>query len=182
MRRRKLGVRVRLLLAVVAAVAVALAIGVVGGERPARPATVGERDRSRARPGRDRASSLRVENGRVSAPPRRPTAPWRARSGCSREADARGPAHRGRGGRGGPSLRSSAERTLDVRERVRLYALPIVEDGARYGTVSRRVLDPYEETGARRSSARCCSRLRCSARSPPRRGGCWGARCSRSRG
>ena len=85
----------------------------------------------------------------MSAPPRRATAPWRARSGCSREgARSRLRASATEVDAAARSLRSSAERTLDVGERVRLYALPIVQDGARYGTVVSAVsLDPYEETG-----------------------------------
>ncbi len=149
MRRRKLGVRVRLLLAVVAAVAVALAIGVVAanvllGQRLSASAT----DLVRAQAETER-SSLRVENGRVSAPPETADGAvasqvWVFAGGRTLEA----PRTAAEVDAAARSLRSSAERTLDVRERVRLYALPIVEDGARYGTVVSAVsLDPYEETG-----------------------------------
>ena len=41
-----------------------------------------------------------------------------------------------------------AERSLDIARQTRLYALPVVQDGVRYGTVVSAVsLDPYEETG-----------------------------------
>ena len=46
------------------------------------------------------------------------------------------------------SLAGGPERSLDIREETRLYAVPVVENGVRYGTVVSAVsLDPYEETG-----------------------------------
>ena len=146
---RKLGVRVRLLLAVVAAVAAALAIGVVTanvllGQRLSASAT----DLARAQAETER-SSLRIEHGRVSAPPETASGAvaspvWVFARGRMLEAP-RAAAGVDAAAR---SLRSSGERSLDLGEHVRLYALPIVEDGARYGTVVSAVsLDPYEETG-----------------------------------
>ncbi len=45
------------------------------------------------------------------------------------------------------SLANGPERSLDIREETRLYALPIVQHGVRYGTVVSAVsLGPYEET------------------------------------
>ena len=149
MRRRRRGVRVRLLLAVVAAVAVALAIGIVAanvllGQRLSASAT----DVARAQAETERAS-LHVADGRVSAPPETATGAvasqaWVFARGRTIEAP-RAPAELDAAAR---SLRSSPERSLDLGERVRLYALPIVEDGTRYGTVVSAVsLDAYEETG-----------------------------------
>ena len=46
------------------------------------------------------------------------------------------------------SLANGPERTLDIGEKTRLYALPVVQRGVRYGTVVSAVsLDPYQETG-----------------------------------
>jgi signal transduction histidine kinase len=46
------------------------------------------------------------------------------------------------------SLAGGPERSLDLGEQTRFYALPVVENGVRYGTlVSAISLDPYEETG-----------------------------------
>ena len=46
------------------------------------------------------------------------------------------------------SLAGGPERSLDIREETRLYALPVTRNGVRYGTVVSAVsLDPYEETG-----------------------------------
>ena len=46
------------------------------------------------------------------------------------------------------SLREALERSLDIREETRLYAVPVIQNGVRYGTVVSAVsLDPYQETG-----------------------------------
>jgi signal transduction histidine kinase len=46
------------------------------------------------------------------------------------------------------SLAGGPERSLDIRAETRLYAVPVIQNGVRYGTVVSAVaLDPYEETG-----------------------------------
>ena len=146
---RRLGVRTRLLVAVVGAVALALAIGVTGfyallGQRLSASATSLAKARAEAE-----LSSLRITDGRLVAPEgpddrrAQPGLGLRRRPCCSSDHGRRLRSTRPRSrSRGGP------ERSLDLGEQTRLYALPIVENGVRYGTlVSAISLDPYEETG-----------------------------------
>ena len=145
---RRFGVRTRLLLAVVGAVALALAIGVTGfyallGQRLSASATSLAKARAEAE-----LSSLRITDGRLVAPEgpdeSAATLVWvcaggraleRPRAALAVDAAAR-------------SLAGGPERSLDLGEHTRFYALPIVQNGVRYGTlVSAISLDPYEETG-----------------------------------
>jgi signal transduction histidine kinase len=144
----RLGVRSRLLVAIVAAIALALALSLVAfsfllGQRLSASATALAKAQAEAE-----LSSVEIRNGKLVAPEGPDDAPvanqvW-VFSGTrvleapsvSREVDL-----------AARSLATSPERSLDIREQTRLYALPIVENGVRYGTVVSAVsLDPYEET------------------------------------
>jgi signal transduction histidine kinase len=145
----RVGVRTRLLLAVVGAVAIALIIGVTAfnvflGQRLSASAVSLARAQAAAE-----LSSLEVVNGKLVSPegldegasvgspfwvfagttnvekPRVP-APWTAAAS---------------------SLAGGPERTIRVNESVRLYALPVTRSGKRIGTVVAGVsLAPYDET------------------------------------
>jgi len=148
MRRPRLGVRARLLLAVVAAVVVALAIGVTAftlllSHRLSASATSLARAQAQAA-----VSSLDVRGGRLSAheAPDQGASPgqvWVFADKRQVEAPnaSRVVAAAARALAGGP------ERTETVEEQTRLYALPVVDNGRRFGTVVTAVaLDPYEDT------------------------------------
>jgi two-component system OmpR family sensor kinase len=148
MRRPRLGVRARLLLAVVAAVVVALAIGVTAftlllSHRLSASATSLARAQAQAA-----VSSLDVRGGRLSAheAPDQGASPgqvWVFADKRQVEAPnaSRVVAAAARALAGGP------ERTETVEEQTRLYALPVVDNGRRFGTVVSAVaLDPYEDT------------------------------------
>ena len=147
--RVRLGVRTRLLIAVVAAVALALAVGVAAfnvflGQRVSASATALARAQAEAE-----LSSLRVRAGRLVVPegPNQATVSsqaWVFEGSRVLEAP-RAPDHVQAAAR---SLAGGPERSLDVSESVRLYALPVMTGGVRRGTVVAAVsLDPYEETG-----------------------------------
>jgi signal transduction histidine kinase len=148
MRRPKLGVRARLLLAVVAAVVVALAVGVTAftlllSHRLSASATSLARAQAQAA-----VSSLDVRSGQLSTheSPDQGTTPgqtWVFIGNRQIEAPnaPRAVAAAARELSGGP------ERAITLGEQTRLYALPVVENGTRYGTVVSAVaLDPYEDT------------------------------------
>jgi len=148
MRRPRLGVRARLLLAVVAAVVLALAIGVTAftlllSHRLSASATSLARAQAQAA-----VSSLDVRGGRLSAheAPDQGASPgqvWVFADKRQVEAPnaSRVVAAAARALAGGP------ERTETVEEQTRLYALPVVDNGRRFGTVVTAVaLDPYEDT------------------------------------
>ncbi len=145
----RLGVRSRLLVAIVGAVAIALAVGVAAfnvflGQRLSASATGLAKAQAEAE-----LSSIRVRNGKLVAPegPDEGTVSsrvWVFERSRLLEAP-RAPQRIDEAARllaGGP------ERSLDVGEEVRLYAIPVSQNGIRYGTVVAAVsLDPYEETG-----------------------------------
>jgi signal transduction histidine kinase len=146
----RLGVRSRLLVATVGAVAVALAVGVAAfsfllGQRLSASAT------SLARATADaELDSLEIRDGTLVAPSERPdersvgSQVWVFAGSRALEA----PSVAAEIDEAARSLAGGPERSLDVREETRLYALPVVENGTRHGTVVSAVsLDPYEETG-----------------------------------
>lgn len=149
MRFPRLGVRTRLLIAIVGAVAIALTIGVAAlnvllGQRLAASATALAKAQAETE-----LSSLRVEGGTLISP-EAPDAGalthqvWVFARSEVLEAP-RAPVELDRTAR---SLAGSPERSLDIGEEARLYAIPVIENGVRYGTVVAAVsLDPYEETG-----------------------------------
>lgn len=144
----RLGVRSRLLVAIVAAVALALALALVAflfllGQRLSGSATSLAKAQAEAE-----LSSVEIRNGKLITPEGPDDVPVASQvwvfSGSrlleapsvSREVD-----------QAARSLAGGPEHSLDIREQTRLYALPIVEDHVRYGTVVSAVsLDPYEET------------------------------------
>jgi len=148
MRRPRLGVRARLLLAVVAAVALALAVSVTAfslllSHRLSVSATSLARAQAQTA-----ASSLDIRDGRLVSPGARargasPAQVWVFAGRREIEAPT-----------GFPDLSAAAralvggpERVENVGEQTRLYALPVVEDGKRVGMVVSAVsLDPYEDT------------------------------------
>ena len=149
MRLPRLGVRARLLVATVGAVALALVVAVSAfsfflGQRLSASATSLAKARAEAE-----ASALTIRDGALVAP----KGPVEGRLGSqvwifagartleaprtSREID-----------RAARSLAFGPARVLNVGEHTRLYGLPVVQNGVRYGTVVSAVsLDPYEETG-----------------------------------
>ncbi len=144
----RLGVRTRLLIAVVGAVALALAAGVAAfnvflGQRLSASATALARAQANAE-----LSLLRLRDGRLVVPqgPGRTSVASQAWvfDGSSLIEAPRAPEHVQAAAR---SLAGGAERSLDVGETTRLYALPVSTDGVRHGTVVAAVsLDPYAET------------------------------------
>ena len=146
----RLGVRSRLLVAIVAAVAVALALAVVAfsfllGQRLSASATSLVKAQAEAE-----LSSVLIRDGKLVAPegPDNASAPsqvWVFSGSRALEAPNVSPDL----DRAARSLTTGPARSLDIREQTRLYALPIVQNGVRYGTVVSAVsLDPYEETGS----------------------------------
>ncbi|MDX6439590.1 MAG: two-component system, OmpR family, sensor kinase [Gaiellaceae bacterium] len=144
----RLGVRSRLLVAIVAAVAFALALALVAfsfllDQRLSASATSLAKGRAQAE-----LSSLQIRNGELVAPEGPDDVPVASQvwvfSG-SRVLEA--PSVSAEVDRAARSLAGGPDRSLDIREQTRLYALPIVEKGVRYGTVVSAIsLDPYEET------------------------------------
>jgi signal transduction histidine kinase len=145
----RLGVRSRLLVAIVGAFALALAVAIAAfsfllGQRLSASATSLAKAQAEAE-----VSSLELKDGALAAPEglddRRPASQVWVFAGSrvlespkvSKEAD-----------RAARSLANGPEGWLDIGEQTRLYALPVVQNGVRYGTVVSAVsLDPYEETG-----------------------------------
>lgn len=145
----RLGVRSRLLIAIVGAVAIALAIGVAAfnlflSQRLSASATALAKAQAEAE-----LTSLQVENGKLVAPegPDEGTVTsqaWVFEGSRLLEA----PRAPDRVDEAAKSLAGGPERSSSVGEEARLYAIPVSENGVRYGTVVAAVsLDPYEETG-----------------------------------
>ena len=145
----RLGVRTRLLLAVVGVVSVALVIGVAAfnlflGQRLSDSAV----SLARAQAAAER-SSLEVSGGTVVSPesPDEGAAvgsPFWVFAGTTNVEKPRVPAS---WTTAAASLADGPERTIRVEESVRLYALPVVDGGKRVGTVVAGVsLAPYDET------------------------------------
>ncbi|MEI7759389.1 MAG: HAMP domain-containing sensor histidine kinase [Thermoleophilia bacterium] len=145
----RLGVRTRLLLAVVGVVSIALAIGVVAfnlflGQRLSDSAI----SLARAQAAAER-SSLEISDGTLVSP-ERPNegvatgSPFWVFAGTRAVERPRVPAY---WESAASSLAGGPERTIRVEESVRLYALPVMEGGRRVGTVVSGVaLAPYDET------------------------------------
>ena len=144
----RLGVRTRLLLAIVVAVAASLAIGVAAfnlllGDQLASSA----QDLAKAEAVAE-LSSLRVEHGGLLAPAgpnqgRVASQVWVFAGSNVLEAP-RVPEDVDAAAR---SLAGGPERSLGVGEDVRMHAVPIVQNGKRYGTVVTAVsLDAYQQT------------------------------------
>lgn len=147
--RLRLGVRLRLLVAVAAAVALALVIGVTAfnvllGQRLSASATSLARAQAEVE-----LSSLNVIDGKLVAP----EGPDEGRLGIpvwvfagKRVIEA--PTTSAEITAAASSLADGPERSLSVGEKARLYALPVIDNGKRVGTVVTAVsLDPYQETG-----------------------------------
>jgi signal transduction histidine kinase len=144
----RLGVRTRLLIAVVGAVALALAAGVAAfnvflGQRLSASATALARAQANAE-----LSLLRLRDGRLVVPegPDQTTVASQAWvfDGPRLLEVPRASEHVQTAAR---SLAGGPERSLNVGESVRLYAVPVTINGVRHGTVVAAVsLDPYEET------------------------------------
>ncbi|MDX6396623.1 MAG: two-component system, OmpR family, sensor kinase, partial [Gaiellaceae bacterium] len=146
----RLGVRSRLLVAIVAAVAVALALALAAfslllGQRLSASATALAKAQAEAE-----LSSVLIHDGKLVAPegPDDGTVPsqvWVFSGSRILEAPSVSPEI----DQAARSLATGPQRSLDIREQTRLYALPIVQNGVRYGTVVSAVsLDPYEETSS----------------------------------
>ena len=144
----RLGVRSRLLFAVVGATALALAAGVTAfnillEQRLSAGATSLARARADAE-----LSSLTVRGGTLIAP----ESPDEGTLGNQKWVFAgshvlESPNVGAKLERAAASLTTGRERSLDLGEETRLYAVPVVQNGVRYGTVVSAVsLDPYHET------------------------------------
>ena len=144
----RLGVRSRLLFAVVGAMALALAAGVTAfnvllGQRLSASATSLARARADAE-----LSTLRVHNGALAVT----ESPDEGTLGNqlwvfagSRVVES--PKVGAELDRAAASLTTGFERSLDLGDETRLFAVPVVQNGARYGTVVSAVsLGPYHET------------------------------------
>lgn len=147
---RPLGVRTRLLLAVVGAVTIALTIGVVAfnlflHQRLSASATAVARAQAEAE-----ISALHIVAGKLAAPGgpevgKNPSTVWIFAEGRQLEAPRIGATVSGVA----RSLAGGPERSLDVGSGMRLYAMPVVDKGTRLGTVVAGVsLDAYDETAA----------------------------------
>lgn len=144
----RLGVRSRLLIAIVGAVAVALVVGIAAfnlflGQRLSASATALAKAQAEAE-----LASLQVENGKLVAPegPDEGTVTSQAWvfEGTRLLEAPRAPERLSEAAK---SLAGGPERSASVAEEARLYAIPVSENGVRYGTVVVAVsLDPYEET------------------------------------
>ncbi len=145
---RRLAVRTRLLLTVAGALAVALAASIfafdtVLGHRLSGSATALAQSQARAE-----LTGLSVVGGAL-VPPEAPddgsagNTVWIFASGRAVEA----PRTDAETGRAAVSLAGGPEQSLTVRGRTRLYAVPVVRNGRRIGTVVAAVaLKPYEES------------------------------------
>jgi signal transduction histidine kinase len=149
--RVRLGVRTRLLLAVVVAVALALLVGVAAfnlllGQRLTDSATTLAKSQAEAE-----VSSLEVIDGKLGTPAGHTEgaaigSPVWVFSGTKAIETPRVPQALTATA---ASLAGGPERTIRVDEGIRLYALPITDKGRRIGTVVAGVqLDPYNETAA----------------------------------
>ena len=146
----RLGVRTRLLLAVVGVVALALAIGVAAfnlllDQRLTANAIALAKAQAEAR-----VAALTVVNGTLTEP----EAPDAAQTigspivGVFRKESDRDSARRGRPSRRPPPhSRAGPQHAARVKETMQLYAVPVVDAGTRVGTVVAGVpLAPYDET------------------------------------
>jgi two-component system OmpR family sensor kinase len=149
MSRSRIGVRTRLLAAIIGAVGLALAIGVAAfnvllDQRLSASATALAKAQAEAE-----LSSVQVVQGNLKAPEgpddgRVSSQVWVFAGSHVLEA----PRAPDRVDVAAHSLAGGSERSLDVGEEIRLYAIPIAQAGMRYGTIVAAVsLDPYEETG-----------------------------------
>jgi signal transduction histidine kinase len=149
MKLTRLGVRSRLLVTIVGAVAVALVVAVAAfylllGQRLSASATSLAKAEAAAE-----VSTLEIRDSTLVAPEGpdegTSTSPVWVFAG-SRVLEA--PRVAPEVDAAARSMAGAREGWLDIREKTRLYALPVVQDGVRYGTVVSTVsLDPYEETG-----------------------------------
>jgi signal transduction histidine kinase len=145
----QLGVRSRLLVAIVAAVGLALAVALAAfyfllGQRLSASATSLAKAQATAE-----VSALEIRNGalvtREGPDTGTPSSQIWVFAGSRVLEAPRASAEVDRAAR---TLANGPRRSLDIREETRLYALPIVQDGKRYGTVVAAVsLRPYEESG-----------------------------------
>ncbi len=144
----RLGVRSRLLLAIVGAVSVALAVALVTfsillNQRLSASATALAKAEAQ-----EELSSLTVRGGMLVAlqePDKLAAASQVWVFSGTRTLEA--PRVRADVDRAARGLAHGPERSLDVGEEARLYALPVVQNGVRYGTVVAAVsLAPYRET------------------------------------
>ena len=145
----RLGVRSRLLFAVVGAMTLALAAGVTAfnvllGQRLSASATSLAKARADAE-----LSTLRVRNGSLVVAERPDEGTlgnqiWVFAGSRVIESPKAGAEL----DRTAAALTTGSERSLDIRNETRLVAVPVVQNGQRYGTVVSAVsLDPYNETG-----------------------------------
>ena len=145
----RLRIRTRLLLAVVGALALALIIGVTAFNVILEQRLSASAESLARAQAQTELSSLKVVDGELVAPE---GLEERGAVGSTLWVFANGrlidkPLVPSRWTKAATSLAGGAERTLRVRESVRLYAIPVVDDGTRMGTVVAGVsLDPYEET------------------------------------
>ncbi len=148
MRGRRLGVRWRLLIGVVGVLVLSIALAVAAfnfllGQRLSASATVLAKAQAEAE-----LSTLQVSSGQLVSTegPEQGTVAAQVWVFAGRRALEKP--------RADPELNAAAqslaggpERALDVGEEIRLYALPVVQTGTRYGTVVSAIsLTPYEET------------------------------------
>jgi signal transduction histidine kinase len=145
----RLGVRTRLLLAIVGVVALALVVSVTAfnlllAERLSSSATTLAHAQAESE-----ASSLQIRGGRILPPEgTQDTAPFSQVWVFAGSRVLEAPRASAEVQRVARSLAGGLQRSYDIGEETRLYALPVVHDGVRYGTVVSAVsLDPYEETG-----------------------------------
>jgi two-component system OmpR family sensor kinase len=145
----RLGVRSRLLVAIAGAVALALAVAITAfsfllGQRLSASATSLAKAQAEAE-----ATSLEIRDGALVTPGRQDeTKPgsqvWVFAGSQALEA----PRVSKELDQAARSLATGPARSFDIGEQARLYALPVLRNGVRYGTVVSAVsLDPYEETG-----------------------------------
>jgi two-component system OmpR family sensor kinase len=148
MRAPRLGIRTRLLIAVVGAVALAIAVamtafGILLAQRLSTSATSLARAQAEAE-----LSALEIRDGVIAAPDvlaegASPSLTWIFSGTTALEAPRAPQALQ----EAAASLASGPEQTIDAGGETRLYALPVVEDGVQYGTVVSAVsLDAYGET------------------------------------
>jgi signal transduction histidine kinase len=145
----RLGVRSRLLVAIALAVALALVVAITAfsfllGQRLSASATSLAKAQAEAE-----ATSLEIRDGALVTPGRQDerkpgSQVWVFAGSEALEA----PRVSKKLDQAARSLATGPARSFDIGEQARLYALPVLRNGVRYGTVVSAVsLDPYEETG-----------------------------------
>lgn len=148
MKTPRLGIRTRLLVTVVGAVALAIAVamtafGILLAQRLSTSATSLARAQAAAE-----LSALEIRNGEIAVPDMvregaSPSLTWI----FSRTAAVESPRAPRTLQQAAASLAGGPERNIDAGGETRLYALPVIIDGVRYGTVVSAVsLDAYGET------------------------------------